>query len=397
MSKFKAIEPSVYPWYKYSDYTFSLGLATETDAFISGHTASTFNAETGRMIVVGGMTDQVNTAYDKIECILEAAGMTFADITRVVENVTVSGLPHYAEAQAVRIARFNGHTPTITTVMVDALLRPEAFIEIEVYTTKGGGKKLLSGDDFNWARNTVTEGHDGSVFLPTLLPIDKDGNVVHEGDFVAQYRYCLERGGELLSQVGLSLDNAVTTYDYSMPETRTIYGKTSRVRKELLGGAGVFPGAGGILMSQLHKPGVLVAIDLVASHHPLKGVNPGWKRYDTLSYTPGVIAGKTLYMSGFASLDMETQEATHAGDIVAQAQSTYEAILLVLNEAGVGPEALVNTIEYVVPKGLKEYRGVAKVRENLLTKPWPSSTGALCHSLLRPEFLLEVFPLAVLP
>jgi enamine deaminase RidA (YjgF/YER057c/UK114 family) len=233
--------------------------------------------------------------------------------------------------------------------------------------------------------------------LPTLLPIDKDGNVVHEGDFVAQYRYCLERGGELLSQVGLSLDNAVTTYDYSMPETRTIYGKTSRVRKELLGGAGVFPGAGGILMSQLHKPGVLVAIDLVASRYPLKGVNPGWKRYDTLSYTPGVIAGKTLYMSGFASLDMETQEATHAGDIGAQAQSTYEAILLVLNEAGVGPEALVNTIEYVVPEGLKEYRGVAKVRENLLTKPWPSSTGALCHSLLRPEFLLEVFPLAVLP
>ena len=132
MSKFKAIEPSVYPWHKYSDYTFSLGLATETDAFISGHTASTFNAETGRMVVVGGMTDQVNIAYDKIECILEAAGMTFADITRVVENVTVSGLPHYAEAQAVRIARFNGHTPTITTVMVDALLRPEAFIEIEV-------------------------------------------------------------------------------------------------------------------------------------------------------------------------------------------------------------------------------------------------------------------------
>jgi hypothetical protein len=94
---------------------------------------------------------------------------------------------------------------------------------------------------------------------------------------------------------------------------------------------------------------------------------------------------------------METLEATYARDIVAQAQSTYEAILLVLNEAGVGPEALVNTIEYVVPEGLKEYRGVAKVRENLLTKPWPSSTGALCHSLLRPEFLLEVFPLAVLP
>jgi len=253
------------------------------------------------------------------------------------------------------------------------------------------------GEDSGWSRRTVVEGHDGSVFLPTLLPIDDEGNVVHEGDFVAQYRYCLERGSDLLGRVGLTLANAVTTYDYSTPETRTIYGKASRVRKELLGGSGVFPGAGGILMSQLHKPGVLVAIDLVASKYPLTAVNPGWSRYDTLSYTPGVIAGKTLYMSGFASLDMETQEAVHPGDIVAQAQTTYEAVVKVLNAAGVGPEALVNTIEYVVPEGLKDYRGVAKVRENIMSKPWPTSTGALCRSLLRPEFLLEVFPLAVLP
>uniref|UniRef100_UPI00404AE9BC RidA family protein n=1 Tax=Candidatus Planktophila sp. TaxID=2175601 RepID=UPI00404AE9BC len=324
------------------------------------------------------------------------ANMTFADITRVVENVTMSGLAHYPEAQAVRIDRFNGHEPTISTVIVDRLLRRDAFIEIEVYCSKGGGVKLLGSNDSDMHLNAITKGHDGSVFLPTLLPIDKSGNVVHEGDFVAQYRYCLERGSDLLNKVGLSLDNAVTTYDYSLPEVRSVYGKTARVRKELLGGAGVFPGAGGILMTTLHKPGVLVAIDLVASVHPLKAVNPGWKRYETLSYTPGVIAGKTLYMSGFASLDMETQEATHAGDIVAQAQSTYEAILLVLKEAGAGPSDLVNTIEYVVPEGLKEYRGVAGVRENLLSKPWPSSTGALCHSLLRPEFMIEVFPLAVL-
>ncbi|KRO49989.1 MAG: hypothetical protein ABR73_01065 [Actinobacteria bacterium BACL4 MAG-121001-bin59] len=70
---------------------------------------------------------------------------------------------------------------------------------------------------------------------------------------------------------------------------------------------------------------------------------------------------------------------------------------MVLKEAGVGPEALINTVEYVVPSGLGDYRGVAKVRESLLKRPWPTSTGAICHSLLRPEFLLEVFPLAVLP
>ncbi len=397
MSTFKAIEPAKFPWYKYADYTFSLGLTSGKDAFISGHTASTYDSSTQRMVIVGGMRDQVSTSYDKIERILEAADMTMADVTRIVENVTVKGLPHYEDCQEIRIGRLKGHKPTVTTVVVDALLRREAFAEIEVYATTGGGKSLNVGDDETWSRNTMVEGHDGSVFLPTLLPIDEVGDVVHPGDFVAQYRYCLERGKELLGRIGLTLDNAVTTYDYSTPESRSIYGKASRVRKELLGGAGVFPGAGGILMSQLHEPGVLVAIDLVASKYPLTAVNPGWSRYDTLSYTPGVIAGKTLYMSGFAALDMETQEALHAGDIVAQAQTMYEAVVKVLNAAGVGPEALVNTIEYVVPEGLKDYRGVAKVRENIMSKPWPTSTGALCNSLLRPEFLIEAFPLAVLP
>ena len=44
-----------------------------------------------------------------------------------------------------------------------------------------------------------------------------------------------------------------------------------------------------------------------------------------------------------------------------------------------------------------EYKAVAEVRERLLSPPWPASTGALCHSLLRPEFKLEVFPTALYP
>ncbi len=43
------------------------------------------------------------------------------------------------------------------------------------------------------------------------------------------------------------------------------------------------------------------------------------------------------------------------------------------------------------------YRGVAAVRERMLRAPWPASTGAVCSGLLRPEFLLEVFPTAVVP
>jgi len=235
------------------------------------------------------------------------------------------------------------------------------------------------------------------VYLPTMVPVDEHGDIVLAGDFIGQYAYCLEKADGLLRQAGLSLDNAVTTFDYSTPATRSVYRKTHRVRKELLGGGGVYPGAGGILMSRLHHPESLVAIDVTASRHPLELVNPGWSRYDTLSYAPGIKAGRTLYMSGFASLDMETQEALHPGDLGKQAEATFGAILHLLDYAGLGPENLLETTEYCTEAALPVYREVAPVRERMLRSPWPASTGAICAELLRPEFMLEVFPTALYP
>lgn len=394
---FTAIEPKNFPWFKYEGYTFSLGLLHGEQAYLSGHSASEYDPESSKIIVRGGMAEQTRTAYAKIGTILEAAGLTYADVSKVTENVTVSGIEQYDECAGVRNEIFGAHQPVISTVVVDRLLRPAALIEIEVHAQPAGGVPLVLGSEGKWRQGTIREGADSSVYLPTMLPVDANGEVVHQGDFVAQYRYCFERASQLLKSVGLTLANAVTTYDYSTPATRDIYSKSGRVRRELLGGNGVFPGAGGILMSRLHHSEILVAVDIVASRLPLTSVNPGWKRYETLTYTPGVLAGKTLYMSGFASLDMETQEALHPGDVVAQAETTYSAILEVLTAAGAGPEDLVSTIEYVTPEGLANYRGVAGVRERILRAPWPASTGAVCAALLRPEFQLEVFPMAILP
>ncbi|MGB0098868.1 MAG: Rid family hydrolase, partial [Nocardioides sp.] len=176
------------------------------------------------------------------------------------------------------------------------------------------------------------------------------------------------------------------------PETRDVYRRTHRERKDRLGGAGVYPGAGGILMSRLHRPGVLVALDLTASRLPLTGVNPGWTRYDTLTYTPGVLAGDTLFMSGFAALDMETQEALHPDDSVAQAEVTYAAVQEVLAEVGASAEQLAHVLEYVCPGG--DDVEIAAVRERRF--PAAKASVAGCAGLLRPEFLFEVFPTAVL-
>jgi len=389
---FRAIEPASFPWYDYKGYTFSLGLVDGESVINSGHSGSAFDPDLGKAGIKGGMGEQAATAYAKQEAILAAAGKSFADVTRVVENISIAGLPYYAEAQEVRKKLFGDHQPTIVTVIVDRLVRRQAFIEVEVEAEPNGGTALLVGDDDTWRRNTVRTGHDGAVYLPTLLPIDAKGEIVAEGDIIGQYFYCLERAGELLEQAGLSLSNLVQTIDYSTPATRERYPKIGRPRKDLLGP--VYPGAAGILMSELHAPGVLCAIDAIASTHPLEAVNPGWDRYNTLTYNPGVKAGNTLYMSGFAALDPVTQESLFAGDLRSQAEYTYDSILQTMAAAGVGAEAMLTTVEYVCPDGLGDYRAVADVRRDKLVEPYPASTGIVCGGLLRDEFLLEVVPTA---
>lgn len=284
----------------------------------------------------------------------------------LTEFVTAPALERYEELRAPHV----GPGDVVTTVVVES---------------------LPDGTEYRADLGVVPGGAD-TVVLPTIIPVDARGELVHEGDFVGQYAWCLDEADRRLRSVGLSLDAAVTTYDYSTPESRDVYRRTHRERKERLGGAGVFPGAGGILMSRLHRPGVLVALDVTASRLPLEPVNPGWARYDTLTYTPGVLAGDTLFMSGFGALDMETQEALFPDDSVAQAEFTYAAVEQVVREAGGTPDDLVHTLEYLCPGADGPAIGDARRAR------FPSATSSVadCAMLLRPEFLFEVFPRAVL-
>ncbi len=389
-----------FPWFPYEGFTFCLGLTEGDAAWTSGHTSAAYDPAVGKMTVSGTMVEQARIAYTKVLAILEAAGFGPEDVVHVTENVTVAGIGDYAAAAEVRAVVLKGTSPTVTTVVVERLVRRTALLEVELHAVAGGGRELRAASDSReagaWMPSPIREA-DGVVYLPTIVPIDEHGEVVYPGDLVGQYAYCLDRAAALLRAVGLSLDDAVSTCDYSILAARESYGKTHHARKERLGGSGVFPAASGILMSRLHHPGQLVALDVIASRHPLELVNPGWRRYDALTCAPGVKAGRMLFMSGFAALDMATQQAQFPGDIGAQAGAIYSSVLELLNYAGLGPADLLRTIEFCVESALPDYRAVAGVRERLLSPPWPASTGDICAGLLRPEFLLEVVPTARYP
>jgi enamine deaminase RidA (YjgF/YER057c/UK114 family) len=368
---FAPLKPARFPWFDYSRYSFSLGLKSASGTYLSGHTASQFDPDAKRIVVRGSMTEQVRTAYAKIGAILEAGGLSFADVTRVVEYVRPEGIERHAEAAAVRAQLFDDK-PIVGTVPVKSLLRPEAFIEVEVTAA------------------TPPE----VVYLPTVQPLDDRGNIVGAGDVVAQAQAIFERAHRMLAALGLGFDRVVKTLDYITPAALAAYKGTGKIRRQYLGP--VYPAAAGIIMPRLLHPQALIQYDFIASREAPVAVNPGWTRYQKLTYSPAVRAGKLLFMSGQGSLDPATERVVFDGDVAAQAEYTYGNILKVLEAAGGGPQNLVKTIEYVTPSALARYREVAGVRAKVLREPFPASTGLVCEALLRPEMLIEVDPFAVL-
>ncbi|TYB64280.1 RidA family protein [Nonomuraea sp. PA05] len=313
-------------------------------------------------------------AYARAASVLARNGLSGDDVVHVVEYVTPGSVAEAAGFGAVTVSR----------VPVERLIAPHDRVAVEVTAHPGGGHRIPT------PAGVVTIAGD-IVHLPTTLPADLTA------PFRDQYRSCLETAARLLEAAGTGLHALVRTTDYTATATRADYPRCGRPRKELLGGGeGGYPGAAGILVDHPVAEGAMVSLDALASLHPLRGVNPGWTRYDTLTYQPGVAAGDTLFMSGFGALDPVTQQAVSGGDLLAQADHVYTAIEAVLREAGLAGEAVVRLVEYVTPAALPRYHELDGLRE----RRFPGAharTSVVCSALLRPEFLIEVVPTAVFP
>ena len=356
-----AIKPERFPWFDYSKYTFSLGLDLGGGtAVLSGHTASEFDPESRRIVVRGTLADQVRTAYNKIEAILEGAGLSLADVVRVCEYVKVSAIDDYGEIERVRSAMLLGANPTVNTVAVDALLRPDALLEIEVMAKKGGAE-----DPF-----------DGVVYLPSL-------EVGDASDLEQQANSVYDRAAALLSDLGLSLTDVTKTLTSLPIGNLEAYEPVARDLGGRLGD--VAPAATIIVARRLRSPQARIQVDMIASRKPAESIGAV---PDNRSASTAVRAGRVLFMSG-------VRAAGGGVDVLADAERIYSAIGAVLKGAGAGTEALVKTNEYVVPAALQGYRGVAEVRSRHLSEPYPSSTGLVVPEI-RDGGLIEVDPIAVL-
>ncbi|MBV8774022.1 MAG: hypothetical protein JO166_17085 [Deltaproteobacteria bacterium] len=389
----QALKPPSFRWFDYSRYSFSLGLKAGEHTILSGHSASEYDSQTRAIVVKGGMAEQARTAWTKIATIVEAGGQSLADVVRVVEYMTPSGIESYGQAASGRAEALGTNRPAVNTVVVNSLLRPQALIEIEVTLGRGEASPAAAQakESPAWAPARAS---DGLVYLSSVLPLDEGDAVVAPGDVTGQIRPIFAQAARILGAFGLGMSDIVKTVDYITPAALPAYKGTAQVRRDVF--APVFPAATGIVMPRVAHPGAMIQVDFIASRYPRTAINPGWGSYQQLTYNPGIRAGKLLFVSGHAAIDPNSGRSVHADDVVEQAAYIYDKILQVVGAAGGSAENLVKTIEYVSPAALPRYREVGGVRTRMLRDPLPASTGVVCERLLRPEFQIEVDSLAIL-
>ena len=108
-----------------------------------------------------------------------------------------------------------------------------------------------------------------------------------------------------------------------------------------------------------------------------------------------VVAGNTVYLRGQIGQDLETRESVGLGDVVAQTERAMSNIALLLRESGSALEDIVKIVVYLTDIRYRE--AVYQVMGRWLKGVFPVSTGVVVTALARPEWLVEIDAIAVIP
>ncbi|MDX1425503.1 MAG: RidA family protein, partial [Kiloniellales bacterium] len=108
-----------------------------------------------------------------------------------------------------------------------------------------------------------------------------------------------------------------------------------------------------------------------------------------------VVAGNTVYLRGQVAQDLETRESVAIGDPAGQAEKAMANVDLLLKECGSRLEHICKVTVYLTDIRYRE--AVYRVVGRWLKGVYPVSTGLTVPALARPEWLVEIDVIAVIP
>ena len=108
-----------------------------------------------------------------------------------------------------------------------------------------------------------------------------------------------------------------------------------------------------------------------------------------------VARGQMVFVRGQIGQDLDTSESVAIGDAGAQAEKAMANIAMLLEEAGSRLEHVCKITIYLVDPRYREpvYRTVGRWLKGV----HPVSTGIVVSALARPEWLVEIDAIAVIP
>jgi enamine deaminase RidA (YjgF/YER057c/UK114 family) len=108
-----------------------------------------------------------------------------------------------------------------------------------------------------------------------------------------------------------------------------------------------------------------------------------------------VIAGRTIYLRGQVAQDLDTRHNVGVGDAAAQTEKVMENIDLLLRECGSKLEDICKVTVYLTDIRYRE--AVYRVAGRWLKGVFPVFTGLVVVALARPEWVVEIDVIAMLP
>ena len=108
-----------------------------------------------------------------------------------------------------------------------------------------------------------------------------------------------------------------------------------------------------------------------------------------------VRAGNIVFLRGQVGQDLETGESVGPGDAAAQAEQAMANVETLLREAGAELDHICKITIYLVDPRYRE--AVYRVVGRWLKGVFPVSTGLVVDGLARPEWLMEIDVVAVIP
>jgi enamine deaminase RidA (YjgF/YER057c/UK114 family) len=369
--------------------------------YLSGQTASEYDPKLDRVVCKGDLLDQTRVIYEKLAVVLEAAGMSFQNVVQTVDYIDATALPLYRETGAIRKEYLGDNNPLgATGICVERLLRPDAFIEVSMVAMRGKKKHINPGWD-RYGQLTYVPGVEVEDMVWTSGFVgseDINGQANYPQDTARQVELTYGIIGKVLAGAGVGPEDVVKTLDYISPQCLLQYPNTADVRRGFFGDR--FPASTNIPVNRLLRPEGHVEIEVVA----VKGGDrqeirvPEWEQhYGGLTQNAGVKKGRMLQISGQSSVDPATGATVGGYDIVVQTEQAYSNIARIMGEGGYSMDDIVNTIEWVAPNGMMDYRKVGEVRRKYFGDRFPSATGVSMHQILGlPEQLIEVTAVAVI-